>query len=1439
MAITTITVTGPILDASGVAYDKAAVRFTPRGVGGDDAGDTVIVQTPVEVTPAASTGAFSISLAPSASVAYDVLLVQYLPDSEKTYRLGTITVPVSGPVALQDLLPVFDPGLPTNAELLAALSAAVASAEAAADRAEAALDFVFPSFLLRSAFVTWAGLNTVAEGTVIDAGGLAYIKRAAFTALPGLSGWDAYGSWLPEHAGAMPDDAAFDNGAALAVYWGNIAGRGTQPTAKGIYYVNTRGAMPFIANGGGFTADWTNASIDVSQTGTAGTSNSVIRMHGTAGAQIAMTYATTVASTNVATTTVTARDGSGNPVAHNLAAGDDVFLSSLDVFDIGYSALNDKRGQRAVVSTVPSTTTFTTFDAIHDALTTSPVYQKIDYFKDANIIGLSIVGSGRFDTSVGDVGINMLWCNNVHITHSNIRYIDFNGIRMDNCTHCTVDKWTGVIQETDATEEFSAHVLLLNGSQDCHITHGLSWGARHPVNYSSNSNRGIGRNCTVAYNHAYGCFYGMATHGSAVDCTFLYNNVYNSLFGVNTRSPGWSIIGMYGANVSEVVRLTLNPENIYISGTRGKKVNYLVRMAPGIDLFGTKETGNITILDSQGVEIGDNAINISPELPYFTQADAAVTAASTTTLIVIGALGGFWDANRALEGSYIDIDPDGAGGTGTVTRFISNDTWTGTVHQLTIGAISAPQTDATYTIYSGTKMGGLVIDGVNVDGCEFSPVYVKGAWTGGYIDNINAQNATAIAQPVVRVATAVGQRQVGFAIGSNIRYDNYQPPRYDDPDLTWRPHLAGIRDSGAFETRAAAVAWMTAGGKIADKEVFRAGDEWYEGETNATMISDMDDVVPYGDVSFNHWGALGNGTTDDTTAINSGFASGRALTFTKGQTYRATTTLTIPNDTKISGELKIIWAGATDEEIFIIGNDVDADSINIQSLAATPDDAVVIGTGFKCRSFVATCDVQSNTEFCSIKNEGMEIGTYKTVNFTRSLVFDNDGGGSEMIGGRIDFVDIDVFIRALAVRYAYGWSIGSFRATTKASGASQSPGHNGILFEGASDWTIDYAYISGAGEHGMRSGGCRFGGENSRNTIGTYDVGDCGGCPFKANQDTDEMAHDWNIGSINVLADAILDTGRNTEVLRLTQTRNWTIGSINHLKPTGSTRGHKSIVSLNNVVGLYIGTINASGVQSEAIRLIGDQDGEADQGPVDQVFIGTLNLNGCTTVLDINMGVYPAGHALLGTDRIGTVSIGGGTFEGYSDLITLSSIGGGFITDTCIMFSGLYLGTLSVSNITTNTPIYLDVTNRNGETFQGLPINSLRGAHMVTGPAFDPGNIDSNAAGVHYLSTLASNDANNAFGAAISWTRPGSMGRRGAALVPMQDGSSNNDVKMRLYLGSTSAGTHALQSKIDFRDSGNIDLLRAGAGLLLISPDGSVTKVMRLSNAGAIELVDP
>lgn len=137
MPINTTTVTGPILDIEGNAYTNATIRFLPRAPGGDAGEGATLADTPVDVIPNASTGEFSVDLAPSDSIPYDVSLIQALPDGEARYPLGGVLVTDVASVSLQELLADFDQG-PEPIPTVTQLNAAVAAAEADANRAEAA-----------------------------------------------------------------------------------------------------------------------------------------------------------------------------------------------------------------------------------------------------------------------------------------------------------------------------------------------------------------------------------------------------------------------------------------------------------------------------------------------------------------------------------------------------------------------------------------------------------------------------------------------------------------------------------------------------------------------------------------------------------------------------------------------------------------------------------------------------------------------------------------------------------------------------------------------------------------------------------------------------------------------------------------------------------------------------------------------------------------------------------------------------------------------------------------------------------------------------------------------------------------------------------------------------------------------------------------------------
>lgn len=69
-----------------------------------------------------------------------------------------------------------------------------------------------------------------------------------------------------------------------------------------------------------------------------------------------------------------------------------------------------------------------------------------------------------------------------------------------------------------------------------------------------------------------------------------------------------------------------------------------------------------------------------------------------------------------------------------------------------------------------------------------------------------------------------------------------------------------------FATRSDFVA-AAASLSLSDGDVVSAGGLRYAASSGATDISDLSDFVPYGEISPLHWGAVGDGTTDDTTAM--------------------------------------------------------------------------------------------------------------------------------------------------------------------------------------------------------------------------------------------------------------------------------------------------------------------------------------------------------------------------------------------------------------------------------------------------------------------------------------------------------------------------------------------------------------------------------------------
>jgi hypothetical protein len=181
----TTTITGPVLLPDGSVPVNSTVIFTLTGFDTDTASTATLLPHVIEAEIDA-TGEISVALwgndQGQRATFYNVSVFARGKTSDITTALGPIVVPNSGSYDLSLLLAVAPPPSITVDEYLAQLQAAVASAQAAADRAEAVAPFG-----TRAELVTWAASNTPVDGREYRAG-LSYVGSTGATDIADLPG---------------------------------------------------------------------------------------------------------------------------------------------------------------------------------------------------------------------------------------------------------------------------------------------------------------------------------------------------------------------------------------------------------------------------------------------------------------------------------------------------------------------------------------------------------------------------------------------------------------------------------------------------------------------------------------------------------------------------------------------------------------------------------------------------------------------------------------------------------------------------------------------------------------------------------------------------------------------------------------------------------------------------------------------------------------------------------------------------------------------------------------------------------------------------------------------------------------------------------------------------------------------------------------------------
>ena len=426
----------------------------------------------------------------------------------------------------------------------------------------------------------------------------------------------------------------------------------------------------------------------------------------------------------------------------------------------------------------------------------------------------------------------------------------------------------------------------------------------------------------------------------------------------------------------------------------------------------------------------------------------------------------------------------------------------------------------------------------------------------------------------------------------------------------------------SYPTRAEAISDLPTIRTFANGTVFYAGGMAYQVKSGSTAISDMNGVEPCGAATPDHFGTV------TAASLNAMFswaaAAGVNVEAYKTGSLSIAAAISIPSGVVVKGRLRLTTTASSGVNV-VIGNNVTMDELEFICTAnSAASHTMTIGTHFTAKSIYAEALVESNGTFCTIKNQGADVGRMYAFRWARPWSIDGSGSSVPASGGKFGHIGGSSFIRGLSVNFADGLDIASIAFVGRAAAASLQPGHNGVLQQGGSFNRYGRIYIDGAGEHAFRIGGSPDGSVNNDCTIGELDAVNTGGCTFKSN-DSQRFSERWTVGRITERRN-ITPSSTNTEICRLNKTIGYRFGSINAV-PTGSANSCSSGIQLNSTTDLVIDNLNIKGAASDIISL--DDRLDEVNGPTSDIRIKSVTADGASRFMEIVQETFSIGNVSI------------------------------------------------------------------------------------------------------------------------------------------------------------------------------------------------------------------
>ena len=578
-------------------------------------------------------------------------------------------------------------------------------------------------------------------------------------------------------------------------------------------------------------------------------------------------------------------------------------------------------------------------------------------------------------------------------------------------------------------------------------------------------------------------------------------------------------------------------------------------------------------------------------------------------------------------------------------------------------------------------------------------------------------------------------------------------------------------------------------------------------------------------ISVRDFGAVGDGTTNDTVAIEAALSAiavhpDKVLCFSGDFLVDS---LVFPAGSYVAQNARFVLTNQTGMQYKI---DLQ-DGVNIDALHTMYDHASLSGiryvahVGNNCHigDMSIASDTPSLTEGCWVEGSNVVIGSFRTSKIAYPIAVMPNGfvtAATPSSNVRIGYFECKDYRRGMYVNAIDNFYLGAAYMHVRFSNSTEENRSNGILVSGISNFYFGHLNIQNSGGHAFRFGG-HTALDNISGHIEVLNVVESGGCGLKINPGyTTKISKNITVGALVGVDVGEGTTNGNAEMFRCSHADNITIDTFicRQAKYDIATR---TACIMNNVTNIRINSLITDDVHN-LLTILNTLDLAEPSvvRDIDNVYFGNVSCKNFTTANYIHI-TYP-------NNAISKLVINFANFPPNNAGSTIYVRAGSGKNN---YINGLLDQAVTISSDVPD--FFLSDALYNGGRYHG-PLNSPAKNTIRVSNAL----VDGDTA--EYVNLITAGVSGSVYGGAVELGRPGGSARRGAAIAAYLSGSVGNEAGIAFLCGAAAAATDAIGLQMQLTHQGHIRPARSGTTQDLGSSDkywrnGYVNSIINSSDA--------